>query len=316
MQDLFAEAANGTRVFLSHLTSTTHHPWGIPEDFEHVKYLSDQGGSDHKSLNDYLNTVKFVDNWLGEVMGLLDEAGIANSTLVVIVGDHGQAFTEDNKDKTGTYENPHISNFRVPLVFRHPHMPRIDIAANATSVSIIPTILDLLVQSHSLDSRDTEIASALLPEYQGQSLIRPFISTAKGDPNQPLGPPFDEPPPPPDSHHDPPPGPPPHKPLDGSRSAWNFGLINGGGSIVSVTAADSPYRLILPLKDTFEYGFSHLGKDPGELHRMSGWTLDTLASSVKSKHGEEAAEWVRLADRVGRWWVNEQIRIWGYSEKE
>lgn len=38
-------------------------------------------------MNDYLNTVRYVDDWLGEILGLLDEAGIANSTLVVIIGD-------------------------------------------------------------------------------------------------------------------------------------------------------------------------------------------------------------------------------------
>lgn len=98
------------------------------------------------------------------------------------------------------------------------------------------------------------------------------------------------------------------------RSAWNFGLINGGGSIISVTAADSPYRLILPIKDTFEYGFSNLQKDPGELHPIKAWSMPSLAGSVRSKHGKEAAAWVHEADKVGRWWVNEQIRIWGYTE--
>lgn len=38
-------------------------------------------------MNSYLNTVRYVDDWLGEILSLLDEAGIANSTLVVIVGD-------------------------------------------------------------------------------------------------------------------------------------------------------------------------------------------------------------------------------------
>lgn len=38
-------------------------------------------------MNDYLNTVRYVDDWLGDIMGLLDEAGISNETLVVIIGD-------------------------------------------------------------------------------------------------------------------------------------------------------------------------------------------------------------------------------------
>lgn len=257
-------------------------------------------------MNNYLNTARFVDNWLGDIMSMLDDAGIANSTLVVVVGDHGQAFGEDNREMTGTYENGHISNFRVPLVFRHPHMPRIDITANATALSIIPTILDLLVQSQSLDERDAEIASALLPEYQGQSLIRPFVSSIDDADSQPdadkeqtdeaLSPHL------------------PHHQEAHTRYVWNMGLINAGGSMVSVTAASIPYRLILPIREGFEYVFTHLDEDPGELHPSKAWTLSELVEEVESKYDDDAAAWLEDAEKVGRWYVNEQRRIWGYRE--
>ncbi|KAJ5949093.1 Alkaline phosphatase-like alpha/beta/alpha [Penicillium verhagenii] len=317
IRDLFYEAANNkTRVFLSHVTSTTHHPWGTPKDFKKEKYMGNEGTANHDLMNSYLNAARFVDNWLGDILNMLDETGIANSTLVVIVGDHGQAFGEDNKDMTGTYENGHISNFRVPLVFRHPHMPHIDITANATSLAIIPTILDMLVQSQSLDKTDSEIASALLPEYQGQSLIRPFIPSIKNKP------------PPHDNDHD-------HDRHDGqikrpdeieeraphknhgpprTRHVWNFGLINAGGSMISVTAAGMPYRLILPLREGFEYVFTHLDKDPGELRPLTAWTLSQLSHEVLSKYTEDAVEWLEEAEKVGNWWTNEQRRVWGYRE--
>jgi hypothetical protein len=304
VQDLFEEAANNkTRIFLSHVTSTTHHPWNTPDDFKMESYMGHEGTVNHGLMNNYLNTQRFVDNWLGDIMTMLDETGIANTTLVVVVGDHGQAFGEDNKDMTGTYENGHISNFRVPLVFRHPHMPRIDITANATSLSIIPTILDLLVQSESLDTRDAEIASAILPEYQGQSLIRPFVP-AIGD----LGPNSN-----PNKARSPRPT---HKHKDAqTQRVWNFGLINAGGSMVSVTSADTPYRLILPIREGFEYVFTHLDKDPGEQHPMKTWTLSEIVEEITTKFGEDAASWTEDAEQVGKWYVNEQRRIWGYREE-
>ncbi|KAJ5810214.1 Alkaline phosphatase-like alpha/beta/alpha [Penicillium pulvis] len=309
VRDLFYEAANNkTRIFLSHVTSTTHHPWGTPKSFDKEKYMGSEGAANHDLMNNYLNAARFVDNWLGDIMNLLDETGIANSTLVVIVGDHGQAFGEDNKDMTGTYENGHISNFRVPLVFRHPHMPRIDITANATALAIIPTILDMLVQSHSIDKSDSEIAAALLPEYQGQSLIRPFISSIKDEPprdhdSQIKNPDEIEVRAPHKNHHG------PH-----TRYVWNFGLINAGGSMISVTAAGTPYRLVLPLREGFEYVFTHLGKDPGELRPTNSWTLSQLINEVLSEYGKDAAEWLEEAEKVGIWWTNEQRRIWGYRE--
>lgn len=38
-------------------------------------------------MNSYLNSVRYVDTWLGDLLGLLDKKGIANETLVVFVGD-------------------------------------------------------------------------------------------------------------------------------------------------------------------------------------------------------------------------------------
>lgn len=303
IRDLFEEAAiNKTRIFLSHVTSTTHHPWSTPEDFEMESYMGHEGTVNHDLMNNYINAARFVDNWLGDLMTMLDETGIANSTLVVIVGDHGQAFGEDNKDMTGTYNNPHISNFRVPLVFRHPHMPRIDITANATALSIIPTVLDMLVQSGSLNSRDAEIASAVLPEYQGQSLIRPFTSHIREN----GGLQSDE------VKHE-------RSRRDDienlqTKSVWNFGLINAGGAMLSVTAADTPYRLILPIKDDFEYVFTHLGEDPGEVSPSKSWSFSEIVEEAGSKFGNEAATWLEDAEKVGKWYVNDQRRIWGYRE--
>lgn len=297
LRDLVYDAAeNGTRLFLSHLTSSTHHPWRLPRSFQSEQYTGEQGSVDHDSMNSYLNTVRYVDDWLGEILNLLDEAGIANSTLVVIVGDQyvflpvfffffcrvtnkfsGQAFSEDAK-VTGTFENGHISNFRVPIVFRHPRLPHIDVSANATSLSIIPTILDLLVQSQSLDEKDSAIASSLLPEYQGQSLLRPFRN---------------------------------ERPDDG-QLVWNFALINGGGAILAITSTNAPYRLILPLKEEFNYRFTNLEKDPGEAHPLEGWSIPRLVDRIRRDHGDQAATWLIEAEMVGRWWVAEQKRIWDY----
>lgn len=268
------------RMFLSHFTSTTHHPWTTPHEFETVKYLNTKGGMHwHKDFDKYLNTVRWNDRWLGELMQTFEDYGIANETLVVFVGDHGQAFKEDDF-KTGTYENGHISNFRVPIVFKHPHIPRVQYNANATSLSIVPTILDLLVRSGSLNDKDSEAASDLLQDYEGQSLIRPY------------------------------------KVLHHGRRAWNFGIINGGGRMLSVTSADAPWRLVMPLDQKSEYKFTDLGTDPLELKPMLKWSVKTLQSGVKTQYGEEAAKWVVEAEAVARWWGLERKRLWGYVPGE
>lgn len=78
---------NNERLFLSHFTSTTHHPWKVPYEFNREKYTGSKGNADHENMNKYLNTLRYDDAWLGQILGLLDEKGIANETLVVVLGD-------------------------------------------------------------------------------------------------------------------------------------------------------------------------------------------------------------------------------------
>ncbi|KAK7430701.1 hypothetical protein QQZ08_002745 [Neonectria magnoliae] len=281
MEEYIKDAkSSGKRMFLSHFTSTTHHPWVLPRDFKSTQYLHTQGTMRwHKDFNKYLNTVRWNDHWLGEMMQMFDDQGISNETLVVFVGDHGQAFKED-VSKTGTYENGHISNFRVPIVFRHPNLPRVQYNANATSLSILPTILDLLINTGSLNLDDTAAATELAQDYEGQSLIRPY------------------------------------RPSHNGRRAWNYGIINGGGRMLSITSADAPWRLVLPLDQKTEFRFTDLAGDPLELDPLLKWSMVTLVAAVKSKHGVEASKWLVEAEAVAGWWGLERKRLWGYKMED
>ncbi|EXK82825.1 hypothetical protein FOQG_12940 [Fusarium oxysporum f. sp. raphani 54005] len=265
-------------MFFSHFTSTTHHPWGVPKSFEKTDFLNTEGKMGwHSEFNDYLNAMRFTDAWLGELLQTFDDHGLTNETLVVFVGDHGQAFKEDQKSKTGTYENGHVSNFRVPITFRHPHIPRVQYNANATSLSILPTILDLLINTGSLNEKDQNAAEDLIHDYEGQSLIRPYKATHNG------------------------------------RRAWNFGIINGGASMLSMTSADAPWRIVIPLDDSTQYRFTDLKNDPLEKKPLEKWTLEQLTYAVRNKFGEEASKWAAEADAVSKWWGPERKRLWGYN---
>lgn len=279
MRDAINDAVeNKTRLFLSHFTSTTHHPWGTPNEFAELEYFQTRGvrNKHHDDMNAFLNSVRYVDFWLGDVMNLLNDTGTANETLVVLVGDHGQAFLEDSP-VSGTYQNDHMSNFQIPLIFHHPLLPQMQVTANATSLSIVPTILDLLVQTRSLNDKDTDVASDLMNEYEGQSLIRPYRSTTEN-----------------------------------GRQAWHFNLINPGGEILGVGSAAVPYRLILPLRDDFDYKFVNPAEDPDETAGITEWEPDMLVEHVRNVHGDHAAQWVAEAEKIGRWWVAERMRLWDY----
>ena len=89
IRDMINETlSENKRLFLSHFTSTTHHPWATPAGFQRKKFFGDHLPlSWHNQMDDYLNAISFVDQWLGDLMGLIEEAGIANETLTIFVGD-------------------------------------------------------------------------------------------------------------------------------------------------------------------------------------------------------------------------------------
>ncbi|KAJ5239117.1 hypothetical protein N7468_003736 [Penicillium chermesinum] len=152
------------RVFITHLTGQTHHPWDMPVGEEYEEMISPGVFNMNRKINRYLNTIGVADRWLGEIMEVLDEAGVADETLVVMVGDHGLSVVEDGG--VSACDNPHVSNFHVPLVFSHPKLPQINIDGRVTSLQIVPTILDLLVESGSLDEAGTRVIKDLLPLYE------------------------------------------------------------------------------------------------------------------------------------------------------
>jgi hypothetical protein len=185
------------------------------------------------------------------------------------------AFKEDSSHYT-TFENGHISNLRVPLLFHHPSLPRIQLAVNATSMSIIPTILDLLIATSSLNSQDMDISSNLIHQYEGQSLIRPYQVEKNG------------------------------------RQAWNIGVLNAGGAVLSVSSAAVPYRLVMPVCKNAAYRFTSTERDPNELRPLEEYSISDLAFRIKVEYGEDAVKWVLDAEKIGKWWMLEQRRRWNY----
>jgi hypothetical protein len=85
LRDVVSDAkTNNTRLFLTHLTHNTHTPWYKPGDYEEL-FGSWFGLND--KINRYLNTIVYQDQWLAEILEILNQAGIADETLLVMAGD-------------------------------------------------------------------------------------------------------------------------------------------------------------------------------------------------------------------------------------
>lgn len=85
----WVDAQAGGPFFLTYLTLCTHHNYETPKSWP----LTDFGVKDRLE-NQYLNAVRYTDEFIKEVMAGFEERGLAKNTLFIIVGDHGEAFNE------------------------------------------------------------------------------------------------------------------------------------------------------------------------------------------------------------------------------
>ncbi|MER8981149.1 sulfatase-like hydrolase/transferase [Mesorhizobium sp. M0491] len=146
-------------------TAMTHYPYLIDSPlFTAMKEIPDLSDgskvhySDDEKFNAYLNALKVGDQALGQILDSLKQSGKLDSTLVVILGDHGEAFGEHGNyvHASALYEE----NIHIPLIMINKQLFHDDVAhAVGGIIDIAPTILDILGlplprswQGHSLFS--------------------------------------------------------------------------------------------------------------------------------------------------------------------
>jgi arylsulfatase A-like enzyme len=130
---------------------TSHIPYAIPatarHDFGHVpsfpvmfgRYPADSAGV---VRNQYRNALAYIDDQIGLLRASLIADGRWDSTIVVITGDHGQAFFEHGvaAHANGLWQE----QLRVPLVIKAPRVAAGDDRRAASHVDVAPTITALL----------------------------------------------------------------------------------------------------------------------------------------------------------------------------
>jgi arylsulfatase A-like enzyme len=135
MVSSWIEAVPSKPFFLTVWTQDTHHPYVEPaiHDFR----------SGDEQLDHYLNGIRTTDDIIGHIMETLQALKIAGNTLLVITGDHGEAFREHGQSVHGftVYEE----EVHIPLLFVDPYIVNeVRINRVARQIDIPPTILDIL----------------------------------------------------------------------------------------------------------------------------------------------------------------------------
>jgi arylsulfatase A-like enzyme len=112
----------------------------------------------------YEEAIAYTDAQIGRLMAFLDETGLAENTIVVLVSDHGEEFME--RRHWGHVElNLYDEILKVPLLMRIPGVPGNQVIGQQVStMDIMPTLLELA----GCRIPDEVLGTSLVPLWTGQ----------------------------------------------------------------------------------------------------------------------------------------------------
>lgn len=143
-----------------YVTVTSHHPFTLPEEYKQL----DLGGQYFDTvLGNYLNTVSYLDDQIGEFIQRLKNEDFYDNSMIVIYGDHKGLDMRDEEanDLISTFlgkEYKEDEMHRVPFII---HIPGGDVQKELNTVGgqidFYPTMANLLgveLKSHSTFGKD------------------------------------------------------------------------------------------------------------------------------------------------------------------
>jgi len=108
-----------------------HQPYEPPAEFRRNELLP------------YDGEIAFVDSQVKRLIDWLSAAGLVERTLVVVIGDHGEAFGEHGEKGHSNFV--YQTNVHIPMFFAHPAVVERGkrVAAIVESIDAFPTLLEL-----------------------------------------------------------------------------------------------------------------------------------------------------------------------------
>ena len=116
-----------------------HREWS--PDRRNKEAFADAEFPEPATLQDYLASVKGVDDSVGKMLDFLDESGLAENTVVIYTTDNGRYLGDLGLSDKRFMEEPGL---RVPLIARGPGIrPGATPDAFVANIDLAPTFLDL-----------------------------------------------------------------------------------------------------------------------------------------------------------------------------
>jgi arylsulfatase A-like enzyme/Flp pilus assembly protein TadD len=147
----------------------------------HTTYAPPEPYATIYAATPYDGEIAYTDQAIGRLIDFLDDAGLLDRTLIVLVSDHGEGLGQHDEPTHGVlvYE----STLRVPLIVRPPEasdlrktlVPGSTVASPVSLVDIFPSVLDMLGFGGKRTTDGTSFFKALGRE-PGEARIRYFES--------------------------------------------------------------------------------------------------------------------------------------------
>lgn len=129
---------NDQPFFVWYAPLLPHAPHNPPERLL-AKY---QARGVHERIARYYAMCEWFDETCGQLLGHLDQAGIAEDTLVIYVTDNGWIQAKSGGYAARSKRSPYEGGTRTPIMFRWPGtIPAADRPELCSSIDIVPTIL-------------------------------------------------------------------------------------------------------------------------------------------------------------------------------
>jgi phosphoglycerol transferase MdoB-like AlkP superfamily enzyme len=127
-------------------TTQSHHPYEPTPDAPVIDFF-ERGPlpRDDYDLGRYLNTIRYTDGELRRLFDGLRARGLADDTVVLVTGDHGEAFGEPH-DAWGHGSRVYDENVRVPMMVWSPRLFPTGLRQQIVGghVDVNPTVADAL----------------------------------------------------------------------------------------------------------------------------------------------------------------------------
>ena len=108
---------------------------------EDYRILEDDG----RLISRYYNNLNLLDHMIQRIVDHLQEKGLLERTILVIVGDHGQAFGQHHPNNFMHYRYSYNENLETPAILYQPALFKPRVFGFPTShVDILPTLLDAM----------------------------------------------------------------------------------------------------------------------------------------------------------------------------